>query len=392
MKNYNIHLKTPPMGWNSYCTCDCDPSEEIMLVSADLLVDLGLAEAGYVYVNLDDGWLKTDRDKNGRLQYRDDIFPRGMKFLTDYIHSKGLKAGTYLGCGTTTWHGDAGSLMHEFEDAKSIAEWGFDYLKYDRHPGEDDPCTDIVSNYTRMGLAVKECGRDMVYNLCEHGTSEPWLWARPVGSLWRTGKDIRDNWKYAERPDAGLGVMDMLDMVVVEAAKYAHSGGYNDPDMLIVGMGNQNDWMGTGCTTEEYRSVMALWCMLSSPLLIGTDLRNFAAGKNLDGLEILKNRGMIAIDQDPLCIPARRVYHDQAAYDVWFKPMDDFKWAVAVTNRSAEACDIEFNFEQLGLSNEFHAKLTDAWTGDVVAEKVKGAYCTHIASHDTAVFILEPAV
>lgn len=388
--NNKIKLTAPPMGWNSYCTCDCAPTEELMLTAADLLVDLGLAEVGYTYVNLDDGWLKTERDAEGRLQYRDDIFPRGMKFMTDYIHSKGLKAGIYLGAGMTTWNGDAGSLMHEFEDARSIAEWGFDYLKYDRHPSWDDPCGDTVSNYIRMGLAVKACGRDIVYNLCEHGTSEPWLWAQPVGQLWRTGKDIRDNWRYCENPEGGLGVLDMIDMVVCDAAKYGHIGGYNDPDFLIVGCGRQNDWMGGGCTTEEYRSVMAIWSMLSAPLLIGADLRNFAKGENLAGLEILKNRGMIAIDQDPLCIPARRLYHDPLKYDLWYKPMNDFKWAVALVNRAGEAIDIGFTLEEIGLSNALPVKLTDAWTGEEVATVKNGEYCTKVARHDTAVLIIEP--
>lgn len=385
--NNKIKLPTPPMGWNSYCTCNCSPTEELMLSSADLLVDLGLAEVGYTYVNLDDGWLKPDRDADGRLQYRDDIFPHGMKYMTDYIHSKGLKAGIYLGAGITTWNGDAGSLGHEFEDARSIAEWGFDYLKYDRHPSDDDPCKDTVANYTKMGLAVKNCGRDIIYNLCEHGTSSPWRWAQPVGQLWRTGKDIRDNWRYCERPESGNGILDMLDMVVFEAAKYGHIGGYNDPDMLIVGMSSQNDWMGTGCTTEEYRSVMAIWCMLSAPLLIGADLRRLEGSA---GLEILKSRGMIAIDQDPLCIPARRIHHDNQHHDLWFKPMNDFKWAVALVNRSADSCELGFTLDEIGLSAGLPVKLTDAWTGNTVAHIKNGEYSLKVAKHDTAVLIIEP--
>ena len=122
----------PQMGWNSYCTVNCDPTEEFIMNSADALAQTGLAAAGYVYVNIDDGWLESDRDASGNLVENRRIFPHGMKFLTDYIHSKGLKAGTYLGCGQYTYHGDAGTLGHEFEDARRLAEWGFDYLKYDR--------------------------------------------------------------------------------------------------------------------------------------------------------------------------------------------------------------------------------------------------------------------
>ena len=156
----------PPMGWNSYCTVNCDPSEKLLLDAADALCDLGLRDAGYVYVNLDDGWLEKERNANGEIVSRDAIFPHGMKYVTDYIHSKGLKAGTYLGCGFTTWNGDAGSLGHEYEDARKIAEWGFDYLKYDRHPVESDPPRDTMSEYLKMGMAIRDCGRDIVYNLC----------------------------------------------------------------------------------------------------------------------------------------------------------------------------------------------------------------------------------
>jgi len=376
------------MGWNSYCTCNCDPTEALMLESTDLMVSLGLRDAGYQYVNLDDGWLKTERDANGRLQYRDDIFPRGMKFMTDYIHDRGMKAGIYLGAGMTTWNGDAGSLGHEFEDARSIAEWGFDYLKYDRHPSEDDICKDTVTNYVTMGLAVKNCGRDIIYNLCEHGTSEPWLWAAPVGQLWRTGKDIRDNWRYIERPDSGLGILDMMDMVVAPIARYGHKGGYNDPDMLITGMHHQNEWMGQGCTNEEYRSVFAIWCMLAAPLLIGADLRCIDPA----GVEILKNPGLIAINQDPLVIPAERKFHDPLSHDMWCRPLSDFKWAVCLVNRANDAKELGFTLDDLGLSKAFPVKLTNAWTGEEIARVKNGEYSLTVKRHDSAVIIVEPDI
>lgn len=380
MNNKQIFVKSPlpPMGWNSYCTVNCDPSEELMLQAADLIVDLGLADAGYIYVNLDDGWLKPERDANGRLMHRDDIFPHGMKYMTDYIHSKGLKAGTYLGCGITTWNEDAGTLGHEFEDARYIAECGFDYLKYDRHPKAEDPPRDTVSEYIKMGLAVKSCGRDMIYNLCEHGTTSPWNWASPVGQLWRTAGDIRDDW---------WCIVRVIDNCIANISATGHSGGFNDPDFLICGMrGLQNNWMGEGCTTEEYRTVMAIWSMVAAPLLIGADLTKI----DKTGLDILKNPRIIAIDQDPLCQPARRIYHDVNGHDLWVRPLYDFKWAVAVTNRSDESGTFGFTLEEIALSNAVPMKATDAWTGEVVAHIRNGEYSQTIARHDTAVIILEP--
>ena len=360
-----------------------------MLRTADLLVDLGLAALGYCYVNLDDGWLKPERDAAGNLQYREDIFPHGMKYVTDYIHQKGLKVGTYLGAGITTWNGDAGSLGHELQDARAIAEWGFDYLKYDRHVTEDDPPRDLVTEYIKMGLALKECGRDIVYNICEHGTTQPWKWAHPVASLWRTGEDVHDNWRYCEKPDAGIGILDIMDDTMAKISSCGSYGGYNDPDMIVTGMRNQSDWMGGGCSTEEYRTVFALWSMLAAPLLIGADLRNI---RKTD-LDILKSRGVIAIDQDPLCIPATRVRSEPNGCDLWCRPLHDFKWAVAIVNRSAEARESGFCWEDLGLSRTLPAKITDAWTEKVIAHGVNtGEFSLKIQSHDTAVLILEPEI
>lgn len=132
---------------------------------------------------------------------------------------------------------------------------------------------------------------------------------------------------------------------------------------------------------------MALWCMLSAPLLIGADLRKLAG---TPGLDILKSRGMIAIDQDPLCIPARRVYHDPLHHDLWFKPMNDFKWAVALVNRSSDSCELGFTLDEIGLSAELPVKLTDVWTGNTVAHVKNGEYSLNVTRHDTAVFIIEP--
>lgn len=373
------------MGWNSYCTVNCDPSEKLLFDAADALCDLGLRDSGYVYVNLDDGWLEKERDGMGKLRSRDAIFPHGMKYVTDYIHSKGLLAGTYLGCGITTWNEDAGTLYHEFEDAKQIAEWGFDYLKYDRHPRPNDPPRDTMSEYIKMGMAIRECGRDIVYNLCEHGTTKPWLWAHGCGSLWRIGKDVRDCFD-AETHGGCLGIMDIIDQFVAESAPYTNLGGFNDPDMLVVGMREQNDWMGPGMTNDEYRTNFAMWCMVAAPLLIGAD------PNHLDSvaLDILKNPRLIEINQDPLALPARRVCSDVHGRELWVRQLSDFRWAAAIINRSAEAQEYGFTWEDMNLSSAIPMKITDAWTGEVVGNKVCGEFSAKINSHDTAVFVLTP--
>lgn len=372
------------MGWNSYCTVNCEPSEKILLEAADLMCELGLRDAGYTYINLDDGWLETERNYKGEIVSRDSIFPHGMKYVTDYIHSKGLKAGTYLGCGLTTWNGDAGTLGHEYEDARKIAEWGFDYLKYDRHPTKEDPPRDTMSEYLKMGLALRDCGRDIVYNLCEHGTTKPWLWASVCGSLWRIGSDVRDCF------DTDMGgcssMIDILDGVASVAAPYSHLGGFNDPDMLVVGMHEQNDWMGPGMTDIEYRTNFALWCMMAAPLLIGADLRRI----DRTALDILKNPRLIAINQDSLAMPANRVYSEKHGREIWVRQLSDFRWAVAVFNRSAEKQDYGFAWSDFNVSAAVPMKITDAWTGDIIGSKVCGEFSASVESHDTRVFVLTP--
>jgi alpha-galactosidase len=371
------------MGWNSYCTCNCEPSEKIMTDAADALVDLGLRDCGYEYVNLDDGWLEVERDENGRLVSRDAIFPHGMKWLTDYIHAKGLKAGTYLGCGMKTWNGDAGTLGHEFEDAKQIAEWGFDYLKYDRHPMEGDGPRDTMEEYIKMGLAIKECGREVVYNLCEHGTTKPWTWAQGVGQLWRIGGDIRDN--FASEYGGGRGILDILDGYCFESSPYTAISSFNDPDMLVVGMKACTDWMGPGMTDEEYRTQFSMWCLLAAPLLIGAN----PAKLDEANLAVLKNKNLIAINQDPLCLPARRVRTEYHGKEIWVRQLSDFRWAVAIINRGEHPNEFDFRWEDLSLSPNINMDLRDEWTDEVI-NNVRARHTFRINSHETKVFTLTP--
>ncbi len=372
------------MGWNSYYTVNCDPTEELLLDAADRLVDLGLRDAGYVYLNLDDGWLEPERDENGKLVSRSNVFPHGMKYVTDYIHAKGLKAGTYLGCGLKTWNGDAGSLGYEYSDAKQIAEWGFDYLKYDRHPMEEDGPRDTMSEYLKMGMALRDCGRDIVYNLCEHGTTKPWLWAHVAGSLWRIGPDIRDS--FASGIPNGRGILDIIDLVGAEASNYTHPGCFNDPDMLMVGMSAQTDWAGEGMTATEYRTNFALWCFLAAPLLIGADLRRITP----EYVEVLKNPRLIAINQDPLVMPAKRISTEWFGRELWGRQLSNFRWGVLLLNRSWQPKDYGFKWEELNISPEVPMKVTNEWTGEVLAENVKGEFSVHLEYHEAAVLTLTP--
>lgn len=395
--NPALSQPAPPMGWNSYCTMNCDPTEKDVLEIARCMADNGYLKAGYNYINIDDGWLEKERDELGQLVARKDKFPRGMSFLTSRLHALGFKAGIYLGCGETTWHGDAGTLGHEFSDAKQIADWGFDYLKYDYHPAEGDPERNFIREYTKMGAALRASGRKIFYNLCEHGRSKPWLWAHGVGPMWRIGLDIRDQFD----GKCGLwSVTDAMEKGMQPIADYARPGNYNDPDFLVCGMRHANDWMGPGCTDIEYRSNFGMWCFTAAPLMIGGDPRKLDATAKV----ILTHKGYIALDQDPLCVQGRcykkygfdgKEYSSTNGYEVWRRELSSLRWAVALFNRSSEKKELSFTYRDIELEADWEAELTDLWSGEslgIITPKKpeETVYKTLVEPHEFKILILKP--
>ncbi len=191
--------QTPPMGWNSWNKFGCDVSETLIMGIADEIVNSGMKDAGYEYVVIDDCW-QVGRNNDGEIIVDPERFPHGMKFLADYIHSKGLKFGIYSCAGIYTCQGRPGSRGHEFQDARTYAKWGVDYLKYDwcYATGEDAKCTASTQEhsiyaYTTMRDALFAAGRPVVFSICEWGFQKPWEWANNVGHLWRTYWDIKDH-------------------------------------------------------------------------------------------------------------------------------------------------------------------------------------------------------
>jgi len=273
---------TPQMGWNSWNKFACDINENLIKNTIDALVDTGLAKVGYKYVNLDDCW-QSGRTSDGKIVV-DPRFPHGIKPLADYAHSKGLKFGLYSDAGTNTCQGRPGSLGYEEIDAKTYAEWGVDYLKYDNcYNGGTKP----EVRYPPMRDALNKSGRHIFFSMCEWGVDSPAKWARTVGNSWRTTGDISDSWQ------SMTNIIDEND----QWADYAQPGGWNDPDMLEVGNG--------GMTTEEYRTHFSLWALAKAPLIIGCDITKMSA----DTKEILMNTEVIAVNQDPLGVQGRKVAH-----------------------------------------------------------------------------------
>ncbi len=320
---------TPPMGWNSWNKFGCDVSEKLIMEVADAMVSSGMAAAGYEYVVIDDCW-QVDRDENGEIVVDKDRFPHGMKYLSDYIHSKGLKFGIYSCAGTKTCQGRPGGRGYEFQDARTYARWGVDYLKYDwcNHSTQS-----AQASYTLMRDALYKAGRPIAFSICEWGSNKPWEWAKEVGHLWRTTGDIVDRW------DAMMAIFDAQK----ELADYTGPGHWNDPDMLEVGNG--------GMTTEEYRTHFSLWCMLAAPLMAGNDLRTMSD----ETLEILTNREMIAINQDSLGKQAF-CFRDNGDYEIWVKKLAGDERAVCLLNRSDEKKIVEVDFSVLLAANDDYWK------------------------------------
>jgi len=360
--------RTPPMGWNSWNRFACNVNEDLVKSAADALVSSSMKDAGYQYVVIDDCW-QLNRDAAGNIIADAKTFPSGIKALADYVHSKGLKFGIYSDAGTKTCAGRPGSRGHEYQDALQYAAWGVDYLKYDWcNTGTEN----AQAAYSIMRDALEAAGRPIVFSLCEWGSNKPWLWARDVGNLWRTTGDISDCWNCKKDQLSWTQILDLQ----VGLEIYASPGHWNDPDMLEVGNG--------GMTTAEYRSHFSLWCMLAAPLMAGNDLKNMSA----EIKEILTNKEVIAIDQDPLGMEGRRVRKNGDS-EVWAKQMKDGSRAVALLNRGASDADISLSWEDLGYPAHLAAAVRDLWAKKDLG-KFTGTFSAKVPSHGVVMLRVTP--
>jgi alpha-galactosidase len=353
--------RTPAMGWNSWNKFAGRVTDADVRAMADAMASNGMRDAGYVYVNIDDTWEGDKRDSLGNIT-SNSKFP-DMKALADYVHSKGLRLGIYSSPGPTTCAGYIGSYGHEAQDAKTFAEWGIDYLKYDwcgarmLHRDEDMPAV-----YQIMGDALIATGRPIVYSLCQYGRLDVWKWGADVGgNSWRTTGDIRDSWESM----ANIGFrQDVL-------APYAKPGHFNDPDMLEIGNG--------GMTDDEYRTHMSLWAMLAAPMLAGNDLRTMS----IEVLSILTNKDVIRIDQDPLGKQATRAWAspDSASVrqEIWTRPLANGAYAVAAFNRGPDSARVTIDFAALNIDTQ-GVPVRDLWAHRKVRVR-DNRYTVTIPSH-----------
>ncbi|KAM4111637.1 hypothetical protein ACJW30_05G082000 [Castanea mollissima] len=310
--------RTPPMGWNSWNHFQCNIDERTVKTTADALVSTGLAALGYKYINIDDCWAEGKRDWRGNFREKRSTFPSGIKALADYVHAKGLKLGIYSDAGYKTCSKTMlGSLGHEDIDARTFAEWGIDYLKYDN------------------------CYHDGSKPL-DSGEENPAKWASRYGNAWRTTTDIKDIWE---------SITSIADENNVWG-RYAGPGRWNDPDMLEVGNG--------GMSLEEYQSHFSIWAIMKAPLLIGCDIRSASR----ETLRILGNKEAIDVNQDPLGVQARKI-RSKAGLEVWAGPLSSRRVVIVLWNRSKYRAPISVGWREVGLSPSNPVSVRDLWAADL---------------------------
>ncbi|XP_026318115.1 alpha-N-acetylgalactosaminidase isoform X2 [Hyposmocoma kahamanoa] len=353
---------TPPMGWLAWerfrCNTDCknDPdnciSDRLFRTMTDLLVSEGYASAGYEYINVDDCWPERERDHRGKLVPDRERFPYGMKSLSDYVHSKGLKFGIYEDYGNFTCAGYPGVVGHLAGDAATFAQWGVDYVKLDgcyALPGDMD------YGYPEFGRQLNLTGKQMVYS-CSWPVYQIYAGIQPNFSsiiehcnLWRNFDDIQDSWASVESIIDYYG--NHQDAIVPNAGP----GHWNDPDMLIIG--------NFGLSYEQSKTQFAIWAILAAPLLMSVDLRTIRP----EYKAILQNRKIIEVDQDPLGIQGRRIYKHRGI-EIWSRPIlpiqgSHYSYAVAFVNRRTDGTpsDVAVTLRELGLNNPAGYRVEDLY-------------------------------
>lgn len=338
-------VKPPTLGWSSWNACLLDISDSLICAQADAMVSTGLAAAGYDHINIDDGFFGP-RDSDGGMTARPGRFPRGMAAVADYIHSKGLKAGIYSDAGASTCanlnRGDrfgegAGLFGHEVQDIdRYFNEWGYDFIKID-FCGGLGPGLDPQQRYRRIREVIDSIAtKDVEFNLCRWYF--PGAWAAEVADSWRIAPDLYVTWK---------SVREAMARNMYLSA-YAGSGHYNDMDMMIVGYGNKPAAQrGDGCLPfSEEEAHFGLWCIMSSPILLGCDL-NFLPEETLN---LVTNPELLAVNQDQLGLQARVVRHDGGTYVLakdLVSPRGP-KRAVALYNPADTAAVVRFDSGDIG--------------------------------------------
>ncbi|KLO14275.1 glycoside hydrolase [Schizopora paradoxa] len=377
--------KLPALGWNTWNAYRCNINESNVLAAADQFISLGLKDAGYTYVNIDDCWSNHTRDSKGRLVVDNEKFPNGMSHVVDKIHSLGLKAGIYSDAGVMTCAKYPGSLGHEAEDATSFSEWGFDYLKYDNcnvpkylkdtiPPDGDWFKSNSSKRFQAMSEQLIIQPRPIEYSLCIWGEAKVWQWGARVGHSWRILGDSRPVWDYIMTATrVNVEILDYVDF-------YSH----NDMDMMEIGNGN--------LTIQEQRTHFAIWAFMKSPILIGTDMNKLSE----EQLKIITNEQLLAFSQDETFgKPAKPFYNiaDPAMRSPpeYYAGESSKGMHVFIINTGDERSRKSVDLASVPGLSGLRFEVFDMWTNEKL-DVVEGreTFEIELDSHDTAALFVAP--
>ena len=386
-QEYPTTVKTPPMGWNSWNCFKAEINEANIKANADAMVKSGMKDAGYLYVVIDDGWQTNERDNQGHIIVNKEKFPKGIKNLADYIHGLGLKFGIYSAPGCLTCQKLMGSMGYEQIDANDYASWGVDFLKYDwcNYPktaieAKQTSVDSCRAAFELMRKCLKNTGRPIIYSVnddCGKIVKENSLpWAKNVSDMHRTGGDIKDNW------DRMLYCLE----TTAPLWQYAGPGYWNDPDILEVGNKSiERVWGGISTkkmNLTEYKTHFSLWCIVAAPLIAGNDLSEMKP----EIAQILTQKELIAIDQDPLGKQGKRIRKD-GDLEVWCKELSGDRRALVLLNRSSTSSDINVEWKEIGFSGRHRVR--DLWAQKDLGNFKKSFTGQNITGHGCMVLVVE---
>jgi hypothetical protein len=373
-----VAIPLPPMGWSSWNSFSNTVDSQIVMAQAKAMVSTGMARAGYRYVNIDEGWWLGERDADGSFVIDAKAWPAlapgdragDMANIVRYIHGLGLKAGIYTDAGSDgcSMYPDLGPVYqhtgsegHYEQDFLQFAKWGFDYVKVDWCGGDKekfDPAVQYAEIARAISMAEVATGHPLFFSICEWGKNSPWTWAPNVGGavadIWRTSGDIVapivPHHKFSGRLASFPGVLSNFDQGVHPEAQ--HTGYYNDPDMMVVGM--------PGLSDAQNRVHMSLWAISGAPLLVGADLTTLSEAT----LATLTNPEVLAVDQDALGLQGVKVASYGDGLEVWSKALSTAgERAVLLLNRTGDAASIQAKWSDLGLDDSSPATVKDVWAG-----------------------------
>ena len=390
---------TPPMGWNSWNKFACNINEDLIIETAQAIVDLGLNKLGYRYINLDDCW-QLSRNSTGYIQEDFTKFPSGIRYLSDTIHtmvdedsdSSSLLFGLYSSAGIYTCQRRPGSLNYELQDSISyIVEYNIDYLKYDN-------CYSMgilpQIRYKKMHDALNTTGttysKSVFFSMCEWGNLNVATWANPIGNSWRTTGDINPTFQ---------SIMSIADRNN-QWHTYAGRGGWNDPDMLEIGNNKE-------LTVGEEKIHFTLWCIMKSPLLLGMDVTSLDT--NSTSYQIISNKELIDINQDILGIQGYKrtsirnsntitdddddlddLDREDNLVEVWAGPLSNDNIVVVLLNRSTQPSNITAYWSDIGIVyNNTNMNVRDLWNHEELGT-YSSSITFHVESHDVIALRLSP--